>query len=291
MGPGHSGSVTFTIIIYTNSPETTGLAQLMKQTPGRMQRSSQRTTTSVHKPGFGRTVGEYVCWSRMQAEAGQSLDAIVARKERERRCGEGHFLWGVGNAPPAGMKALARMGREVPVIFSIMKTRPKAIDASPARTVIWRRYVDSDGFEHPLPEHALVLSRGDCDSGAKKVHYALMCWSDTPLHLEHGTWFDHRAYRNVSKKRAPVGKSQVTALLEPVAEPSERADYEINLRALLSESYWIRLTDALELSREKLAALHRFTDVPIDEWTAFVSCLRHGETGPDDRQDAQLRLL
>jgi hypothetical protein len=41
-------------------------------------------------------VQEYVCCSRMQAEAGQALSAIVRRKEMERRAGRGQFsgAWG-----------------------------------------------------------------------------------------------------------------------------------------------------------------------------------------------------
>src|ERR1700730_13554838 len=38
---------------------------------------------------------EFVCWSRMQAEAGQQLEAIIFRKERERQAGGGMFCWGV----------------------------------------------------------------------------------------------------------------------------------------------------------------------------------------------------
>lgn len=41
---------------------------------------------------------EFVCWSKVQAESGQTLNAIVARKEKERLAGAGVFFWGVGNA-------------------------------------------------------------------------------------------------------------------------------------------------------------------------------------------------
>lgn len=122
----------------------------MEQTLIRSRRSLQQTTALTYQRNYDPTLAEYVCWSRMQAEAGQSLDAIVSRKEHQRRAGGGLFLWGVGNAPPASMKALAHMGREIPVIFSIMKTKPRAIDAAPARTVIWRRYVDSSGRKRPF---------------------------------------------------------------------------------------------------------------------------------------------
>lgn len=78
---------------------------------------------------------EYICWARMQAEAGQGLDEIVARKERERRAGGGTFFWGVGNAPAAIVNVLARAAMPVRAIFSVMKSRPKAVDVSPSRTV------------------------------------------------------------------------------------------------------------------------------------------------------------
>ena len=158
----------------------------MKQPLRKKRKLIRRVESSTFKHDGDRPVGVYVCWTRMQAEAGQSLDAIVARKEYERRAGCGLFFWGVGNAPPVGITALARMGRQIPVIFSIMKTEARANDSRPTRTVIWRRYFDSDGFERPLPRHALVTSRGDNANGAKNVHYALMCWSDAPLRLEHG---------------------------------------------------------------------------------------------------------
>ena len=269
----------------------TGLAQPMEQTLSRKRASFQQTTISARTRDYPCASEKLICWSRMQAEAGESLGAIVARKEQERLAGNGLFLWGVGNAPPVGTKALARMKRQIPVIFSEMKTKARAIDTNPMRTLIWRRYFDSDGFERPLPEHALVTSRGDTENGAKRVHYALMCRSDEPLRLEHGTRFDHRAFRNASRRGAPVGRSQVTALLEPVMEPSDQGEYEANLSAYLSKSYWIRLTDPLVLSTEKIRALDQYTDLSTDKWVTFVSYLCHSQTDPVDQYDQQLRLF
>lgn len=74
--------------------------------------------------------GEYVCWSRMQAEAGQQIETIVSRKELERRAGNGSFMWGVGNPPAIITGALARAKVPVHVIFSMMKSRPKAVDVA-----------------------------------------------------------------------------------------------------------------------------------------------------------------
>ena len=238
------------------------------------------------------TIGaaEYVCWSRIQAEAGQSLEAILARKECERNAGDGLFFWGVGNAPAVIINDLARKKREIPVVFSIMKSKAKRIDTSPARIVIWRQYFDGKDVVRPLPKHALVTSRGDTSKGEKKSHYALICRSNIPLQLEYGTEFNHHAYCNASGTGAPIGASQVTALLRPTGKPSKKAEYEINLRATLSERYWVRLADPLELSEEKLMSLFRCKDLSVDKWSDFVSHLR-GEVNFANRHDIQLRLL
>ena len=49
-----------------------------------------------------------VCWTRMQAEAGQSIETIVARKELERRAGGACFA-GVLAALPRVASASSRV--------------------------------------------------------------------------------------------------------------------------------------------------------------------------------------
>lgn len=228
---------------------------------------------------------ELVCWSRMQGEAGQPLETIVARKERERRAGNGLYFWGVGNAPSTAINALARAGREIPAIFSIMKTPPKAHDLAPARTVVWRRYIDCYGIERALPPHALVTSRGDSAAGPKRAHYALICRSDAPLQIRDDEAFDPLAYCNASGK--PVGASQVTALLRRIGQPSKGSQYRVNLRASLTGSLWVRLTDPLELSAEKVDALRCESPAGEDEWVSFVTHLRSGPSAVAAQAEAQ----
>jgi len=225
---------------------------------------------------------EYVCWSRMQAEAGQALEDIVARKERERSVGEGIFFWGVGNAPSAITNALARAGVPVRVIFSIMKTRPKAVDVSPARTVVWRRFIDANGAERPLPAHALITSRGDSAGGIKRAHYALMCRSLRPLELQRGERFDPSAFRNAGGTGAPVGSSQVTALLRRVDEDRGRADYEVNLSAWLTGSYWVRLTDPAELGADRRAMITGIMKLNARCWIDTVTNIRDEQSSRED---------
>lgn len=228
---------------------------------------------------------EFVCWSRMQAEAGQALAAIIERKECERQAGEGSFLWGVGNAPAVIASVLSRAGIPVRAVFSVMKSKPKLVDIAPARTVAWRRYVDAHGVDRPLPPHALVTSRGDSPGGAKRIHHALMCRSDAPLELRRGETFDPSAFRNAGGTGAPVGASQVTALLKRVGEDRDNADYEANLTAWLGDSYWVRLTDPVELDAARQTMLADIGRVPVQCWCEAVSEIRAGPpngSGPDD---------
>lgn len=217
---------------------------------------------------------EYVCWSRMQAEAGQALDVIVDRKERERQAGRGSFLWGVGNAPAQITNVLARSNIPVRAVFSVMKSRPKAVDVSPARTVIWRRYIDAQGVERPLPPHALVTSRGDSARGFKRGHHALMCRSDKPLEIKRGEAFNPAAFRNAGGTGAPVGFSQVTALLRRVQFDQGDSDYEVNLSAWLADSYWVRLTDPAELDADRLRILAEIPGQSLGDWCELVSRIR-----------------
>lgn len=233
---------------------------------------------------------EYVCWSRMQAEAGQSLESIIARKEIERCAGKGVFFWGVGNPPAVITRVLARARIPVKVIFSIMKSRPKAIDVSPSRTLVWRRYIDIQGVVRPLPSHVLVTSRGNSASGAKRSHYALMCRSDEPIILRRGEPFYSTAFRNAGGTGARVGASQVTALLRRVGENFGKADYETNVTAWLTDSYWIRLVDPIELDGSKLALLDSIGNHGTMNWHKSVAEIMSGQS-PCEQIHATRRLL
>jgi len=222
-----------------------------------------------------RHLTNVVCWTRMQAEAGQDIRSIIARKELERRAGDGLFFWGIGSAPSRSLRSLAATGDDIDVIFSLMKTRPKARDIAPAGLFAWRTYFDIDGAEHPLPPHVLVTSRMEISSGTKSVHYALMCRADEELRLgDHGP-FDPLAYRNISDAGAPVSHSQVTALVVRANPESQVSDYRINLRARLTGSYWVRLARPCVLTEEArtalVAASVRAEESDGEDWIQMVS--------------------
>lgn len=214
---------------------------------------------------------KYLVWTRMQAEAGQGLELIVQRKERERREGRGRFFWGVGNAPSVMISALARTETPVDVVFSKMKSKPKAVDQAPTTTVIWRRYIDCNGSVRPLPPSALITSRGESLSGMKKVHYALECYCAKPLALDDdGTPFDHISYRNAGGTGAPVGASQVTSLLVPNEAPSvNESPYTVDMIGSLVGSYWVKLVDPLPLTPSKASQVDT-AHVERQDWSAFI---------------------
>jgi len=240
-------------------------------------RSVMDSSTVLEPVSDVSTPEEYVCWSRMQAEAGQALEDIVARKERERRAGKGIFLWGVGNAPATIARVLARTELPVRVIFSIMKTPPKTVDSAPDKVVAWRSYIDANGIERELPPHMLVTSRANSAKGPKKTHYALMCRSREPLELKYGEEpFDPSAFRNAGGTGAPVGASQVTALVRRVTEGSGDSGYEANLSAWLTDSYWVRLIDPIEITAKKAKMLATLNDAAQTQWTDVVKALRSG---------------
>ncbi len=219
---------------------------------------------------------DYLLWTRMQAEAGQALELILRRKERERQAGDGRFFWGVGNAPAVIINSLARAETRVSVVFSRMKTKPKSTDRNPSATVIWRQYIDCEGKVRPLPPNALVTSRGDSTLRRKRAHYALECFSASPLKMMSGAGtFDPSAYRNASGTGAPVGSSQVTSLLVPIPSrvPNNGNKYTVDMTAALMGSYWVRLVDPLSLSQRSLDLVN-CADTQHDNWVDIVKALR-----------------
>jgi hypothetical protein len=176
-----------------------------------------------------------IVWSKMQAEAGEPLTAIIARKEAERIAGDGHFFWGIGTSLGDAVIDMARSnGGTLPVLWSVMKSMPKAIDAEPSAVLRWTSYVDWAGRECALPDHVMVTSR----LTGRDHHYALVCRSDAPLALGDLGPFDPAACTTMRGK-AP-GPSQVTALLRDSGN-HHAGTYRVAFRAELTEPWAVRL--------------------------------------------------
>lgn len=238
--------------------------------------------------GFGHAeAGAIVCWTRMHAEAGQEMGRIVERKELERRAGQGTFFWGVGSAPPSAVPVLSRTGNTIPLLFSVMKSRPKPQDKAPERVLAWRRFVDHSGVVRPLPPHALVTSRAT----TRTYHYALVCRSDRPLALADLGWFDPAAYRNIGGTGAVIGASQVTALLRK-SGASQAGGYKVAMSASLCGDLWVKLVDPVELGAAERAEVRTVSLLDPVGWLEFARRIRHSKPStPCARDLDQPRLF
>lgn len=82
-------------------------------------------------------------WTKIGAEAGESVSDIIARKESERTAGGGTFWWGVGTSLGPALRVEAQCARgTIPILFCEMLGRPQRHDVSPASTVRWARWRD-----------------------------------------------------------------------------------------------------------------------------------------------------
>src|SRR2546427_659470 len=127
-------------------------------------------------------IPECFCWTRFGTEAGQTIDAILMRKEKERAANGGLFLWGIGNAIGPSLVELLRRESTPQALFSPIKSPPKPEDVSPPAVAAWTKAETLDGYTFPIPDHSLVLSRYD-PTGGKRAHYALVCHSGEPLRI------------------------------------------------------------------------------------------------------------
>lgn len=177
------------------------------------------------------------CWTRFGTEAGETVGAILERKERERQQTGGTYFWGIGNSVASGVAELVRRTASPQVLFSPIKSRPRAIDVYPAVVVRWRGGVTLSGERITLPETARVMSRL-----SKAARYALVCASEQPLEVGDLGRLNFAALRNLVSGN-PLGASQVTAVVEQLLGRDDGRHYVVALRARLVAPYVIKLLD------------------------------------------------
>ena len=182
------------------------------------------------------------CWSRFGTEAGESVDQILARKNLEQeQCG-GLFYWGIGSSVGPALLALLAAVERPEVLFSPIKSAPRAIDVSPVHVVRWRSGTGLFGESLTLPAAAKVTSRWD-PARPTAPRYALVCASGGRLALEDHGEVTFSQLRNL-RSGSPVGASQVTAVVRREAEngrPAAGPTYPVALRARLVSPYLVRL--------------------------------------------------
>jgi hypothetical protein len=204
-------------------------------------------------------------WTKVGAEAGQSLDAIVARKEAERRAGYGVFWWGVGNSLSASLITALAADHPVPVVFSKALSPPKNDDSSPSEVWLWTSWVERDGSLRDIPEHVVVTSRGH----GRPRHYAIVCESSTPFHLNGTAPFDPNECFTTGGKQP--GDSQVTALLDGDFSCHSANRYRVAFQAELARPYFAELRNPRPLSAAERGLLHDWSG---GNWSALATKLR-----------------
>jgi hypothetical protein len=196
-------------------------------------------------------------WTRYGTEAGENADRILARKETERRGADGVFLWGIGNSVTKGISLLVRKleGRHPVVVFSPMISAARAIDAKPAHVARWLGAMRIDGSRWPMPNSAVVTSRIS-DIERPRRRFALVCFSEEVISANSAApRFDIADLVNL-ESRAPVGASQVTAVVENIGGDRNCGPYVRAFTARLVPPYVVALCDPnlSGLSREAPSA-------------------------------------
>lgn len=193
--------------------------------------------------GYDQKLPAAFCWTRFGTEAGESIGAILERKEQERRANDGTFFWGIGNSVAPGLAALLERYESPEVLFSPIKGRPRPVDSAPATVISWRAGQTLDGKDFDIPATVQVTSGGS----RRRLglgHYALVCSSSRPLAMADLGHLDFLALRNFVSGN-PLGASQVTAVVKrEKGRPASDMQYAVAFRAALVWPYFVRLTQA-----------------------------------------------
>ncbi len=213
-------------------------------------------------------------WTKIQADAGQSIDRILRRKELERQSG-GTFWWGIGRAPKG--EKIKLLGPQPALFFSLMRSRAKPRDSNPDGVLLWEEYIIVGTSKTvPLPPHAVVISRAHDKNGDLKSSYdALVCENSDGIPRSAGGTLDIGTLRNL--RGGPIGSSQITAVVERTPDRKGASDaYPITARARLVAPFAVRLAAPRPLSPEERQLLDEVSreGKTVEDWMAVAQQLR-----------------
>jgi hypothetical protein len=213
----------------------------------------------------------------MGTEAGQRLESIIRRKELERVAGDGVFVWGIGNSLAGSARELLKTRSSVPVLFSPILSKPKAIDVKPTRLLLWNKYLDENGIIQKLPEHVLVTSHGGSENNNRhKRCYGLFCHNKESILFENEGSIDYNRLCNAFSSK-PLGFSQVTAFVRKCNSLSDRPakPYPVVFSANLFGPLCAQLVDASPLPHEVANEISTASaDATPYEWNKYVKRLK-----------------
>lgn len=262
-----------------------------------LQHHLQPTLNAPCSQGQNECIPPVFCWTKMGTEAGQPLEAILRRKELERRAGDGVFAWGIGNSLGVSAKLAQQemQHNEVDVLFTPMRSAAKHIDAAPSQVLLWLGYLNEGGEQVRLPSHMVVTSRGNlAQAGGKRSHYALICNGHHDITTPtNGGVINANKARNFASLN-PLGASQVTAVVRYQSSRDELPEksYPVTFRAKLHGTGFVRLASPVLLDGE-LAALYRqlCKSATAEEWAEGAAHLRQKAEEAKARQIEQKELF
>lgn len=221
-------------------------------------------------------VPHHFIWTKVQAEAGQSLNLIFNRKELERQSG-GTFWWGIGESKAEQIKLLLAIDPTPQVLFSRMLSVPHKRDSDPDSVLLWEAYKTIRG-DIPLPLHVVTTSRAHDQKGnLKRRHYALVCTSPTVLMHSGGNGaLRTNTLRNFGERGKPIGASQVTAVVSCATHHDCGRTYPITARAMLAAPFAVQLTSPRMLSEPETRLLNSAVEAgtTAEDWIKIAKQLR-----------------
>ncbi len=216
-------------------------------------------------------------FTKMQTDAGESINAIRNRKELERMAGGGSFWWGVGELKGSAVADLRRIEPNPQVLFALAISAPSRNSTDPGEVLMWRKFVSSKGA-HDLPQNVVVTSGALTRSGTPKTKYfALVCTAEASILRNGGGTVDAGRMVNLGAEGRPIGASQTTATVKYfLANRAMPPRYDVAARALLREPYFVNLAAPRKLSRAERDLLYEVGQdgKTIADWQFVVHQLK-----------------
>jgi hypothetical protein len=228
-----------------------------------------------------------VCLTKYGPESGEAPNAILARKEWERKSGTAdhtnEFWWGIGEHGTAeSICYLIEKYKAKSIIFVPVKDQTLN-GKHPSHVLVWRSYRTLGGQQNfRIPTNVLVMSSVSTKDGrVKSNHFALVCNSGDSIHAANIGRFSNCHYKNLKKSRKAYelgscqrGQRTTSPLVKWTSHPIAQNDCDcaIQFSAHFAEPYCVELQDGKRVPYAQILALNAINNVA--QWQSAVAAIR-----------------